>query len=146
MAESPESPRSPGGGLLELRATATKLIRGVDELFPKQHIEKALSKVEQITPRDCEDDDVELLLRRPPEWRKRKLRAECRLLQQQLQEKKASEEAFLKNMMTFFKDEDGKSIALRNLEKIGKGQRDVKGFHKVPYFQRFFEGRPWPRI
>lgn len=113
MAESPESPRSPGGGLLELRATATKLIRGVDELFPKQHIEKALSKVEQITPRDCEDDDVELLLRRPPEWRKRKLRAECRLLQQQLQEKKASEEAFLKNMMTFFKDEDGKSIARR---------------------------------
>eukprot|EP00435_Cladocopium_sp_Y103_P075225 s5_g55.t1 len=128
MAESPESPRSPGpGGLLELRATATKLIRGVDELFPKQHIERALSKVEQITPRDCEDDDVELLLRRPPEWRKRKLRAECRLLQQQLQEKKASEEAFLKNMMTFFKDEDGKSIALRILGKIGKGVSAVNG-------------------
>ena len=131
--ESPESPRSPGG-LLELRATATKLIRGVDELFPKQHIEKALSKVEQITPtelRDCEDDDLQLLLRRPPEWRKRKLRAECGLLQQQLQEKKASEEAFLKNMMTFFKDEDGKSIALRNLEKNGQRSKRCES-QRVP--------------
>ena len=125
-----ESPTSPNRstGLEELRATATKLIRGVDELFPKQHIEKALSRVEVSEafgvsvrpdpelpegPNGC-DEDVDFL-RRPPEWRKKKLRAECQLLEKQLQEKKASEEAFLNNMMTFFKDEDGKSIALRNL-------------------------------
>lgn len=104
----------------DLRATATRLIRGVDELFPRQHVERALSKVElsSVDPDrlagGADRDDLEELLRRPPEWRKRKLRAECGLLSKQLQEKKSSEENFLKNMMTFFKDEDGKSIALRN--------------------------------
>ena len=107
-----ESPRGEED-LQELRETATRLIRGVDELFPRQHIDKALAQVEtEIQP--CDEDDAESLLRQPPEWRKRQLRAECRLLQEQLQEKKASEEAFLNNMMIFFKEEDGKSITLRS--------------------------------
>eukprot|EP00434_Breviolum_minutum_P017997 symbB.v1.2.015868.t3/scaffold1197.1/size132224/6 len=86
--------------------------RDACQLLRMQHIDKALAQVEtEIQP--CDEDDAESLLRQPPEWRKRQLRAECRLLQEQLQEKKASEEAFLNNMMIFFKEEDGKSITLR---------------------------------
>ena len=45
--------------------------------------------------------------------------------------KEASEEAFLKNMMTFFKDEDGKSIARRNLEKMAKVKEMSKRCQRV---------------
>lgn len=103
-----------------LRETATRLIRGTGELFPKEHVQKALSKVEEVeqpplslkgaiaaSSSDSSESECSS--------RKRRLRAECRTLQQQLQEKKSSEEGFLASMMAFFRDEDGKSINNRAL-------------------------------
>ena len=70
------------------------------------------------------DDDEEELLKRTSKWRKRYLRAECQKLHKQIVERKASEEVFLKNMMLFFRDEDGKSITQRSLASGGHIHED----------------------
>lgn len=95
---------------MELRGQATRLIRGVGDLFPKQHVARAVAAADACvapTPLSPSHEVTE------SSAKKRQLKAECRALRHQLLEKKASEEAFLNNMMVFFKDEDGKSIAQR---------------------------------
>lgn len=102
------------GEVATLRKTATKLVRASGELFPAEHLSKALKGVESAVVRPAitrlEAESGASAATGSADARKQRLRAQCGALHRQLVDKKANEDGFLSNVMTFFREEDAKAM------------------------------------
>ena len=124
---------------MELRLQASRLIRGAGDLFPRQHVAAALAKAEARVAPTPVSPSGEIC---ETSAKKRQLKAECRALRHQLLEKKASEEAFLNNMMVFFKDEDGKSIGQRmQIQDLVDQHEELQKWPRQPFWPLFLRLR-----
>eukprot|EP00439_Symbiodinium_sp_Y106_P013313 s1104_g1.t3 len=98
------------GKVATLRKTATKLVRASGELFPAEHLSKALKGVESAVVRPAITRLEGSAATGSADSRKQRLRAQCGALHRQLLDKKANEDSFLSNVMTFFREEDAKAM------------------------------------
>ncbi|CAE7940401.1 unnamed protein product, partial [Symbiodinium necroappetens] len=91
-----------------------QLVRASGELFPAEHLSKALKGVESAVVRPAitrlEAESGASAATGSADARKQRLRAQCGALHRQLMDKKANEDGFLSNVMTFFREEDAKAM------------------------------------